>query len=71
MPVAESPTALLLTPARAAEMLGVSRSKVYTMVKRGELPAVRFTGSVRIPRAALQELVEAATTWPDSPMASR
>ena len=69
MTAAESPTALLVTPARAGELLGVSRSKIYTMVRRGELPAVRFTGSVRIPKAALEELVEAATRWPGVPMA--
>lgn len=64
MTAAESPPALLLRPDQAAEMLGISRSKVYALVRSGQLPAVRLTGSVRIPKAALQELVEAATQWP-------
>ena len=68
MTAAESPTALLVTPATAGELLGISRSKVYTMLRRGELPSVRFTGSVRIPRAALMELVENATRWPGAPI---
>ena len=70
MTVAESPHALLLRPEQAAELLGISRSKVYAMVTSGRLPAVRLTGSVRIPRAALLELVEAATAWPDFPIES-
>ena len=57
-----------MRPEQAAELLGISRSKVYAMVTNGRLPAVRLTGSVRIPRAALLELVEAATAWPHSPM---
>ncbi len=55
----------LLTPAEAGEILNVSRSKVYALVAEHRLPAVRLTGSVRIPRAALMELVEAATVWPE------
>ena len=66
MTVAESPAALLLKPEVAAKLLGISRSKVYAMIAGGRLPAVRLTGSVRIPRAALLELVEAATSCPDA-----
>jgi excisionase family DNA binding protein len=66
MTLAESPSALLLRPDQAAELLGISRSKVYALVADGRLPAVRLTGSVRIPRAALLDLVEAATAWPDA-----
>jgi len=70
MTLAESPSALLLRPEQAAELLGISRSKVYALVAGGRLPAVRLTGSVRIPRAALLDLVEAATAWPDAPIES-
>lgn len=66
MTVGEHP--VLLRPDQAAQLLGISRSKVYSLVSDGRLPAVRLTGSVRIPRAALLELVEAATAWPDSPL---
>jgi excisionase family DNA binding protein len=57
----------LLRPEEAAALLQVSRSKVYKLVSSGMLPAVRLTGSVRIPRAALLELIEAATSWPEAP----
>jgi excisionase family DNA binding protein len=55
---------LLLRPREAAELLGLSLSKVYALLQEGRLPCVRITGSVRIPRAALLELVEAETAWP-------
>ena len=58
----------LLTPGQAGELLGISRSKVYSLIAQGRLPAVRLTGSVRIPRSALLELVAAATQWPESPI---
>lgn len=47
--------ALLLRPAEAAELLGMSRSKVYELAQSGQLPGVvRFGGSVRIHRAILE-----------------
>lgn len=49
---------ILLRPAEAAEAIGVSRAKVYIMIKAGELPAVRISGVLRVPAAALQKLVE-------------
>ena len=33
------------------DYLGLSRSKVYQLVDRGELPACKFGGSIRISRA--------------------
>jgi excisionase family DNA binding protein len=54
----------LLTTVEAAEMLRVSRSKVYALISAGRIPSTRITGSVRIPRAALEQFVAAATTWP-------
>lgn len=58
-------TAILLRPAEAAELLGMSRSKVYELARSGELPGVvRFGGSVRVHRptleAALAEQAERA-----------
>ena len=68
MTVAEHERPALLRPEEAASLLQVSRSKIYRLVADGRLPSVRLTGSVRIPRAALLELLEFATVWPDAPM---
>ena len=50
-----------LTVAEVAEMMRVSNMTVYRLVKSGELPAVRFGRSYRIPETA----VEAAVQLPD------
>lgn len=55
---------LLLRPDEAAELLQVSRSKIYALVNQGRIPAVRLTGSVRIPRAPLEQMVREGTVWP-------
>jgi len=51
-----------LTVAEVAELMRVSVMTVYRMVQSGELPAVRFGRSYRIPEAAVVDLV----TIPDS-----
>ena len=48
---------LLLTPTEAARCLSVGRSKVYELMRTGELRSVKLGGSRRVPRAALVELV--------------
>lgn len=55
---------LLLRPAEAAEILGVSRSKLYELVAAGKLPSVRLDEGrlIRVPLAALKALVEKAGT---------
>lgn len=50
-----------LTVAEVAEMMRVSNMTVYRLVKSGELPAVRFGRSYRIPETA----VAAAVHLPD------
>ena len=42
----------LLRPADVAALLGVTVSRVYQLLRLRELPAVRFGGSIRIPRPA-------------------
>lgn len=42
--------------AEFSEAIGVSRSKGYELIARGEVPAIRIGGSLRIP-------VEAARQW--------
>jgi excisionase family DNA binding protein len=55
---------LLLRPAEAAEMLGVSRSKLYELVAAKKLPSVRLDDGrlIRIPLSALKALVDKAAT---------
>ena len=48
---------LLLSPTEAAEHLSVGRSKVYELIRLGQLRSVKIGGSRRIPRAALADLV--------------
>ena len=42
----------------AARRLAISRSKAYEMIKSGALGSVRIGGSIRVPRQALEELIE-------------
>jgi excisionase family DNA binding protein len=55
---------LLLRPAEAAEILGVSRSKLYELIAQGKIPSVRLDEGrlIRVPVAALKALVESAGT---------
>ncbi len=46
-----------LTVAEVAEITRVSRMTVYRMVHSGELPAIRFGSSYRVPRSALDQLL--------------
>jgi excisionase family DNA binding protein len=46
-----------LTVAEVAEMMRVSTMTIYRMVKAGELPAVRFGRSYRIPQADVEALL--------------
>jgi excisionase family DNA binding protein len=46
-----------LTVAEVAEMMRVSSMTVYRMVHAGELPAVRFGRSYRIPQADVEAML--------------
>lgn len=48
---------LLLTFGDAAARLQLSRTTIYDLVKRGELPTVRVGRAVRIPTLALSEWI--------------
>ena len=48
---------LLLTVARAAQVLGISRAATYRLVASSDLPARRLGGRVYIVTAAIRELV--------------
>ncbi|ASD20879.1 MULTISPECIES: helix-turn-helix domain-containing protein [Cryobacterium] len=47
-----------LTVAEVAEVMRVSRMTVYRMVHAGELPAVRFGRSFRVPESAVLRAIE-------------
>lgn len=49
---------LLLRPTEAADVLAVSRSKVYEMLGTGELPVVRIGTSLRVPAAELRKWIQ-------------
>jgi excisionase family DNA binding protein len=54
------PPEQLLTVEETADLLRVSRSSVYGMLDREELPSIKLGKSRRIPRRAVAELVETA-----------
>jgi excisionase family DNA binding protein len=49
---------VLLTPAEAAQALGISRSKLYELLRAGTLESVRIDRLRRVPIQALHEFVE-------------
>ncbi len=49
---------LCITVPEAAEMLGISRNFAYELVKRKELPVVKFGKRLLIPRVALEKMLE-------------
>ena len=59
---------LVLTMGQAARELQISRSKAYDLAAAGKLPVIRVGSSMRVVRAALEEMVlrqlQEATTNP-------
>ena len=49
---------LLLTPEEAADVLGLSRSTVYDLIRLGELASVKIGKSRRVPVEACRTFVE-------------
>ena len=47
----------LLRPGEAARLLGVSRSRVYELIREGEIPAIRLAGTIRVPLAELRAMI--------------
>jgi excisionase family DNA binding protein len=54
-----------LTVNEVAEMMRVSSMTVYRMVHSGELPAIRFGRSFRIPESAVLQMVYSAGNGAD------
>ena len=53
----EQECATLSVP-EAARLLGVGRTVGYRLAARGQIPAIRLGGKVRVPLAALRRLLE-------------
>jgi excisionase family DNA binding protein len=51
----------------AAPLLRVSERTVYTLIERGQLPAYRVGGQLRLSRTALAEWLAKQATTSDSP----
>lgn len=47
-----------LTVAEVAEMMRVSKMTVYRLVHAGELPAIRFGRSFRVPESAVESAIQ-------------
>ena len=68
-PVTQSPSPgrnlpLLLNAVEAGRLLSISRSKVLDLAARGQIPALRIGGSVRIPRDRLVAWITERTQQP-------
>ena len=48
---------LLLTPTEAADALGISRSKLYQLLRDGSVSSVQIGACRRVPAAALHRYV--------------
>jgi len=50
---------LTLTVPEVAALLRISRGSCYEAIRTGQIPSLRFGRSIRIPRYALQQLLNA------------
>lgn len=55
----------LLRVTEAAQLLALSRTKVYEMAEREEIPVLRIGTAVRIPRRKLLDWIDAQTNGGD------
>jgi excisionase family DNA binding protein len=53
---------ILLRPAETADAIGVSRARVYQLLRAGELPSILVGGRLRIPVEQLRQWVREQTT---------
>jgi excisionase family DNA binding protein len=49
---------------QAGKLLGYSRNTAYEAAKRGQLPTIRLGRKIRVPKAALQRLLDSADGGP-------
>lgn len=58
----------LLRVAEASKLMSLSRTKVYEMAEKGEIPVIRIGSAVRIPRRKLLHWIEERTASPTDVM---
>jgi excisionase family DNA binding protein len=66
-----APSQLLLTAEQAPTSLAICRTKVYELLRNGELESVRHGGSRRISAAALAEYVHRLRDSSNMPLDNR
>ena len=49
---------LVMTPAEAAQALGIGRNSIYALLRSGELRSIRVGKLIKIPRTALEEYLQ-------------
>jgi excisionase family DNA binding protein len=57
---------LTMTVEEAAIALGISRATAYEAVGRGEIPCIRIGRRILIPKVALEKMLEAPNSAPDT-----
>ena len=60
-----------LSIAEVGAALGYGRTSIYRMVRAGKIPAFRLGRKLRIPRRAIEQMVESALTALPKPTVSR
>lgn len=55
-----NPECLTVSVEEAGRILGYSRNTAYEAAKRGELPIIRLGRKIRVPKAALQRMLDRA-----------
>ena len=49
---------LVMTPAEAAQAIGIGKNSIYALLRSGELGSIRVGKLIKIPRAALEEYLQ-------------
>jgi excisionase family DNA binding protein len=62
---AEGPPRLLLTVEEAAERIGICRSNMFKLIRRGEVQSIKVGRLRRVTPAALEDYVRRLTTEQD------
>ena len=46
------------TVKEVCKILGLQKSSAYLAISRGQIPAIRIGGQIRVPRAAVERMLE-------------
>lgn len=53
----------LLTISEARQALAISRTTLYSLLKRGEIRAVKLGRATRVPESEVSRIIAAAPSW--------